>query len=77
MLNEKQIQLNESLSDLAKKLDITPSKYKDAVERYTAVGSWLESGQYPKAAELPQIYPQGSFRLGTVIRPIKEGKENF
>jgi len=75
MLSEKQIQLNESLSNLAKKLDITPSKYKDAVERYTAVGSWLESGQYPKATEVPQIYPQGSFRLGTVIRPIKEGKE--
>ena len=75
MLNEKQIQLNESLYDLAKKLDITPSKYKDAVERYRAVGNWLESGQYPKTTGLPEIYPQGSFRLGTVIRPIKEGKE--
>lgn len=75
MLNERQINLNENLNNLAEKLDIPPSKYKDAVERYTAIGNWLEKGQFPKATELPQIYPQGSFRLGTVIRPIKEGKE--
>ena len=62
------------LEKVANNIDIPPSKYHDAVERYQAVGRWLEGGEYPCSDE-PSIYPQGSFRLGTVVRPIRDGVE--
>ena len=63
------------LNKLAEDIDIPPSKYKDAVDRYEAVGEWLEGGIYPEACNGgPDIYPQGSFRLGTVTRPVRSGE---
>jgi hypothetical protein len=46
-------------------LDIAPDLQRLAIARYEEVGSWLaEHGGYRC-----RIYPQGSFRLGTVVRP--------
>ena len=68
---------NELLNNISNELDITPIKYEQAVERYKAVGIWLEDGVYPADTHnSPYIYTQGSFRLGTVVRPIREGKES-
>lgn len=55
---------------LASKLDISPTMYKYAVERYMAICEYLESRGI--AAEMS---PQGSFRTGTVTRPLKDGAE--
>ena len=63
------------LEKVAEDIDIPPGKYKEAVERYEAVGRWLEGGSYPGSAAAPDIYSQGSFRLGTVVRPIRDGVE--
>ena len=63
------------LEKAAEEIDIPPGKYRDAVNRYEAVGRWLEEGQYPGGVGEPSIYPQGSFRLGTVVRPIRGGVE--
>ncbi len=65
----------EFLERVASEIDIPPSKYQDAVDRYQAVGCWLEAGDYPENGRQPSIYPQGSFRLGTVVRPIRGGIE--
>lgn len=65
------------LNDAAAALDIPPSKYQQAVDRYEAVGKHLESGTYSGCDNHePQIFPQGSFRLGTVVRPLVEGEES-
>ena len=66
----------EFLELVASEIDIPPSKYQDAVNRYQAVGRWLEDGDYPGCPGQPSIYPQGSFRLGTVVRPIRRGIES-
>lgn len=63
------------LDTLAEDLDIPPSKFREAVEHYQAVGDWLEKGAYPQDVRVVLIYPQGSFRIGTVVRPIREGVE--
>lgn len=63
------------LEQIASELDIPPGKYQDAVDRYQAVGSWLEKGEYPGCTGDLNICPQGSFRLGTVVRPIRDGIE--
>lgn len=67
--------LAAAIEDLAESVDIPPSKYKMAVERYTAVGGWLDAVDSPLKRYRPRVYPQGSFRLGTVIRPVFEGRE--
>ena len=63
------------LEQVASEIDISPGKYQDAVDRYQAVGRWLEKGEYPGCSGELSIYPQGSFRLGTVVRPIRHGIE--
>lgn len=63
------------LEKVAEDIDIPPGKYQDAVDRYQSVGRWLEDGEYPGCSGTPSIYPQGSFRLGTVVRPIRGGVE--
>lgn len=64
--------LSQLLEEIAKELDISPTKYKLAVSRYEAVGTWLNEGDYEDFAGEITIYPQGSFRLGTVVRPVRE-----
>ena len=64
MINDITNQYNQFLNSLAEELDIPPSKYLQAVQRYTAVGNWLEEEKYEGSVGTPQIYPQGSFRLG-------------
>lgn len=74
------ITLTQIFKKLAESLDISPSDYNRAVRSYTAVGNWLEDGyekgDYPHSVKKPQIYPQGSINLGTIIRPIRDGKES-
>ena len=68
---------SDFLNKLAEDIDIPPHKYKDAVDRYQAVGKWLEGGIYPGAYnDSLDIYPQGSFRLGTVTRPVRNGMDS-
>lgn len=55
---------------LVESLDIPPSLYKNAVEKYTNIAHYLQSKGF--AAEM---YPQGSFALGTVIRPVKNDED--
>ena len=67
-------QYSSFLNKVAEDLDIPPSKYKDAVTHYQAVGKWLEGGRSLRSYDSDlDIYPQGSFRLGTVTRPIRNG----
>ena len=75
MVDNRILIVDAILREIAEELDIPPTKYKDAVDRYTAVGRWLEAGTYPGIQGVPTVYPQGSFRLGTVIRPIRHGLE--
>lgn len=75
MADNRMLIVDTLLCQVAEELDIPPSKYQEAVERYEAVGRWLERGEYPGTTGMPAIYPQGSFRLGTVVRPLRNGAE--
>lgn len=67
--------LNELFRDLSDALDVPPSKYQEAKDHYEAVGAWLGDDDSDLAPFDPQIYPQGSFALGTVVRPL--GDEEY
>ena len=67
--------LSRILSDLADELDVHPSKYREAKEHYEAVGAWLDADSSELACYQPAIYPQGSFALGTAVKPL--GDEEY
>ena len=67
--------LNLVLNDLSRELDVPPSKYQEAKDHYEAVGAWLGADDSELALHNPVIYPQGSFALGTAVRPI--GDEEY
>ncbi len=56
-------------------LDIPRSLYDRAAARHRAVGEWLCRPASSVAAYRPNVRPQGSFRFGTVIRPINPDAE--
>lgn len=67
--------LNELLDQVAIELDVPPHKYKEAMDRFDAIKRHLEAGDYPRSSLPPAVYMQGSFRLGTVVRPWKDGMD--
>ena len=69
---EKAIYIAGVLNSIAEDLDIPESKYLEAKNRYEAVGNWLGKEGTALSKYCPEIYPQGSFRLGTVVKPIKK-----
>ena len=57
----------QDLLKLIDGLDISPSMYKNATEKYKAVGTYLQ-----EQGLICDIFPQGSFSIGTVVRPYNK-----
>ncbi len=62
------------LREIAESLELTETQKKDAEKRYLAVANVLAESGNP-LLEYAKIYPQGSFRLGTSVKPL--GREEF
>lgn len=63
---------NKYLQKLAENLDISDTMRDKAIDSYTAVGKWLGDCTDDSAIK---ISPQGSFYLGTVIKPVDDRDE--
>lgn len=63
------------LEALAEELAVPPGRYEQAVARYESLGKWLHRETSLVRQYDPQVYSQGSFRLGTAIRPLDESGE--
>lgn len=72
MLYQETFTNSKLLLAIAEALDITEAQYTTVVERYTAVSNHLAKQDSPLSPYKPDIKPQGSFLLGTMIRPILE-----
>src|ERR1700733_204039 len=70
-----QTPLEALLLAIAETLDVPPSAYEQATERYEAVGDWLCREGSPLRGLRPTVYPQGSISLGTVVRPLNDGDD--
>jgi len=62
--------LEQKLIQAIDEIDISQSAYEMAEKRYNSVGVWLERDDSELADKNPVIYTQGSFALGTVIKPL-------
>ena len=61
---------NRIIAEVAGSIDIPDSAYQKADARYNDLGAWFGRKEARCHAFAPHIYPQGSFRLGTVISPV-------
>ena len=65
MANDDLRLISKLLGASVEVLDISAAQYELAVRRYEGLGRWLVT----QGIGDPDVYPQGSFRLGTVLRP--------
>ncbi|GAB4278419.1 MAG: hypothetical protein Kow0029_21660 [Candidatus Rifleibacteriota bacterium] len=72
MATRKQLIL-ESMLEL---LELPDSAYEKARKRYEDLGEWFGRDDSIVKDNDPHVFPQGSFRLGTAIRPI-DNKEEY
>lgn len=59
-----------TMDDVIASIEIPESAYERADRRYSDLGEWYSSSAAKSSAFDPHISPQGSFRIGTVVRPI-------
>ncbi len=63
---------NKAVELLVESLEVPQSSYEAAENRYRDLGQWLHDKTNAKCAQFdPKVSPQGSFRLGTAIKPWK------
>ena len=77
MLNpyNRTTKINDLLQNIGEVLDITQAQHELVEQRYTAVANQLSQEGSRLSVYKPEIFPQGSFLLGTMIRPIMEDDE--
>lgn len=56
-------------------IEVTAEQYEKAELEYKAIADWLEREGSALKHRSPNVYIQGSFRLGTAIRPISAGAD--
>jgi hypothetical protein len=64
-------QLDNILIDVCEELQLSPTRYQLAVQRYGSVNELLERAGSPFQAFHPRIFPQGSMALGTTSKPVQ------
>lgn len=69
----KQGELN--LNFLVEELDLPESAYEKAKKRYEDLGEWFNRDNSLLSDNNVHIFPQGSFMLGTAIRPVEKDAE--
>ncbi|OLE51708.1 MAG: hypothetical protein AUG51_21665 [Acidobacteria bacterium 13_1_20CM_3_53_8] len=68
-------QLDEILALIGTTLEITATQRSAAEQHYLAIARWLGGVEgAPFRLYEPQIYPQGSLRLGTTVKPLSNGE---
>lgn len=63
---------NDVLRTILDKIELPNSAYEKAEKRYKDLGGWLHRQESTCVNFDPHVFPQGSFRLGTAIRPDDE-----
>ncbi len=63
------------LEHMTELLELPDSAYQKAKKRYDDMGKWLGRDESLCKSNDPHIFPQGSFRLGTAIRPLDDKEE--
>ncbi|MCK9454834.1 MAG: nucleotidyltransferase [Bacilli bacterium] len=63
------------LENIVELLELPDTAYKKAKERYEDLGEWFGRDESLFKDNDVHVFPQGSFRLGTAIRPLNNNEE--
>lgn len=63
------------LEQIVEQLELPQSAYEKASKRYDDIGAFISEPSAACGFAKPHIFPQGSFRLGTAIRPVGRNDE--
>ena len=69
-LHQRAVALDSLLFDICEALQLTPTQHQKAVDRYSAIARTLDGPDSPFKQIESNLYPQGSMRLGTTVKPI-------
>jgi len=75
MMQKPTDQSNKFLRAIADELEVPEERYEQAEKSYKSFGEWTHRAESPVANFDPEVYIQGSFRLGTAIRPTNAADE--
>ena len=67
---------NVIIQKLIEELELPEGAYEKAISRYEDLGKWFSRNESSVKEYNPHIFSQGSFRLGTAIRPLT-GKDEY
>lgn len=67
-------ELNKIMTKMSELLDISNSQYEDATNKYKAIANYLSNDEDIRSLD-PDMYSQGSFALGTIIKPLSDKEE--
>ena len=73
LLNTRPI--DHLLEDLVEELQVPPNRYEQAERSYKSLGEWLHRPDSTVCDGDPDVYVQGSFRLGTAIKPASDEED--
>ena len=66
----KKFEMSKEIRELINEIDISESNYEKASNRYTAIANYIKESNLAEYG--PDIYLQGSIKLGTAIKPLTE-----
>lgn len=72
-MSTRRARLSTMIEQALVELDIPAQLRERAISEYEAVGTYLDEYFQTRGRSGCEVYPQGSFRLGTVIRPVGGG----
>lgn len=75
MLIRKISLLDDLLNRIAEKLQLNQTRIEKAEQSYKSVIKWLEEDEQFFGKHSLNIYPQGSYKLGTTVKP--KGKDEY
>lgn len=71
LINSSTEDRRRSILKLISDLDVSPTMFQNAVEKYTAIATFISENTSLQV----DMYPQGSFACGTITRPYKKDKD--
>ncbi len=75
IFEDKKTQLDDLLDKMAEELQLDESRYNRIIRHYEAVKKWIEDDEIFFGPFKYDVYPHGSVRILTTVRPI--GKDEF
>ncbi len=75
LFESKKNQIDDLLVRIGRKLELTKTQEDRVASSYDSVGKWLVKAESPLFNFDPQVFPQGSYKLQTTVKPI--GKDEY